>query len=162
MRGFECYMSLSSKRINHEQENLHPFYCFQFLAGGSKLDLSCCKKRQKSPNQETGFGKRGSLEALKTKLILNDKRGQLWFLRSIWYHSEPSDVSYHRGTLMENNSNLKSLFFMFCVPKGQELDTFICKKKQKKTVFLTPLRPRRGGGGIHLDLKKVYISMILN
>ena len=36
------------------------------------------------------------------------------------------------------NSKLKTLFFMFCEPKGQELNTFICKKKSD---FLTPLGP---------------------
>ena len=37
---------------------------------------------------------------------------------------------YHRGRWTENNSNLETLFFMFCEPKGQELNTtFICKKQ---------------------------------
>ena len=37
------------------------------------LEPSCCKKRQKSPKQETNMGNRGSLKFLKdTKLILND------------------------------------------------------------------------------------------
>ena len=37
------------------------------------LEPVCCKKRQKSPNQETGLGNRGPLEILNdTKLILND------------------------------------------------------------------------------------------
>ena len=36
------------------------------------LELPCCKKRQKSPNQETGLGNRGHLKVLNdTKLILN-------------------------------------------------------------------------------------------
>ena len=40
---------------------------------GSPLEPVCCKKRQKSPNQETGLGNRGTLEALNdTKVILND------------------------------------------------------------------------------------------
>ena len=30
---------------------------------------------------------------------------------------------------MENNADLETLFFMFCEPKGQELNNFICKKK---------------------------------
>ena len=35
------------------------------------LEPVCCKKRQKSPNQETGLGNRGHLKVLKnTKLIL--------------------------------------------------------------------------------------------
>ena len=38
----------------------------------SSLEPVCCKKWQKSPNQETGFGNRRPLEALiGTKLILN-------------------------------------------------------------------------------------------
>jgi hypothetical protein len=38
-----------------------------------KLEPSCCKKQQKSPNQETGLGNRGYLKVLiDTKLILND------------------------------------------------------------------------------------------
>ena len=39
------------------------------------LELSCCKKRQKSPNQdqETGLGNRGRQKVLhNTKLVLND------------------------------------------------------------------------------------------
>ena len=37
------------------------------------LELSCCKKRQKSPNQETGLGNRGHLKVLNdTKLVLNE------------------------------------------------------------------------------------------
>ena len=38
-----------------------------------KTRAVCYKKRQKSPNEETGFGNRGPQEALSdTKLILND------------------------------------------------------------------------------------------
>ena len=41
-----------------------PWACVLAKAG-------CCKKRQESPNQETGLDKRGHLEALiNTKLIL--------------------------------------------------------------------------------------------
>ena len=49
------------------------------INGKKLLELSCCKKQQKkSPNQETGVGNRGLLEALNdTKLILNDLRGSL-------------------------------------------------------------------------------------
>ena len=37
------------------------------------LEPVCCKKRQKSPNQETGFGNRGHLMVLKdTKLVLTE------------------------------------------------------------------------------------------
>ena len=37
------------------------------------LELVCCKKRQKSPNQGTGLGNRKPLETLyDTKLIIND------------------------------------------------------------------------------------------
>ena len=42
------------------------------LVFGNKIEPVCCKKRQKSPNEETGLGNRGPLEALNhTKLILN-------------------------------------------------------------------------------------------
>ena len=59
------------------------------------LELVCCKKRQKSPNQETGLGNRGPLEILNdTKLILNDKGSPHAHLGSIWNHSERSDVPY--------------------------------------------------------------------
>ena len=39
-----------------------------------QLEPSCCKKRQKSPGQGTGFGNRGCLKfALNdTKLVLNE------------------------------------------------------------------------------------------
>ena len=37
---------------------------------------------------------------------------------------------------------------MFCGPKGQELDTFVCKK----SCFLTPLGPL---GCVHINLKKI-------
>ena len=44
-------------------------YKITFLA----LELVCWKKRQKSPNQETGLGNRVRLKVLNvTKLILND------------------------------------------------------------------------------------------
>ena len=37
------------------------------------LELSCHKKRQKSPNQETGLGRRGRLKVLNdTKLVINE------------------------------------------------------------------------------------------
>ena len=39
----------------------------------SIVEPSCCKKRQKSPNQETGLRNRGRLKVLNdTKLILSD------------------------------------------------------------------------------------------
>ena len=39
----------------------------------NRLEPVCCKKRQKSPNQENGLGNWGPLEALiDTKLILNE------------------------------------------------------------------------------------------
>ena len=39
------------------------------------LEPVCCKKRQKSPNQETGLGKRGHLKVLKdTKLVLTEHK----------------------------------------------------------------------------------------
>ena len=45
-------------------------------SGESVLEPVCCKKRQKSPNQETGLGNRGPLEILNdTKLILNGEGG---------------------------------------------------------------------------------------
>ena len=58
------------------------------------LELVCCKKQQKSPNQETGLENRGPLEALNnTKLILNDERGHSYFYDQIGtYNSDPSDV----------------------------------------------------------------------
>jgi hypothetical protein len=38
-----------------------------------RLEQSCCKKRQKSPGQETDFENRGCLKALNdTKLVLNE------------------------------------------------------------------------------------------
>ena len=38
-----------------------------------KLELSCCKKQQKSPNQETVLENRGRLKVLNdTKLVLNE------------------------------------------------------------------------------------------
>ena len=37
------------------------------------IEPVCCKKRQKSPNQETGFDNRGHLKLLNdTKLVLNE------------------------------------------------------------------------------------------
>ena len=50
---------------------------------------------KKSPNQETGLGNRGPLEALNdTKLVLNKHDWPFNQLGSIWYDSEPSDVPY--------------------------------------------------------------------
>ena len=41
--------------------------------GGVSLEPICCKKQQKSPNQETGLGNRGSLNILcNTKLVLHE------------------------------------------------------------------------------------------
>ena len=43
------------------------------LPVNTELEPSCYKKQQKSPNQETGLGNRGSLKVLNdTKLILKD------------------------------------------------------------------------------------------
>ena len=45
----------------------------KYTKAKQQLELSCCKKRQKSPNQETGLGNRGHLKVLNdTKLILNE------------------------------------------------------------------------------------------
>ena len=52
------------------------------------LEPSCCKKRQKSPGQETDLGNRGRLKVLNDiKLVLNEYE---WPLNHniIWYHSE--------------------------------------------------------------------------
>ena len=39
----------------------------------SSIEMSCCKKLQKNPNQETGLGNRGRLKVLNdTKLCLNE------------------------------------------------------------------------------------------
>ena len=41
--------------------------------GGVSLEPICCKKQQKSPNQETGLGNKEHLKVLKdTNLVLND------------------------------------------------------------------------------------------
>ena len=46
-----------------------PDFTVSFI--GNYLEPVCCKKRQKSPNQETGLGTRGHLILNITKLILN-------------------------------------------------------------------------------------------
>ena len=44
-----------------------------FLKEVHALELSCCKKWQKSPNQETGLGNIGHMKVLNdTKLILDE------------------------------------------------------------------------------------------
>ena len=59
------------------------------------LEPVCCKKRQKSPNQETGLGNRGTLEALiDTKLILNEHEWLFNHTGSTWYQPEPLEVPY--------------------------------------------------------------------
>ena len=46
---------------------------FAFFVTVKPIRGSCCKKRQKSPNQETGFGNKGHLKVLNDiKLVLND------------------------------------------------------------------------------------------
>ena len=56
---------------------------------------------KKSPNKETGFVKRGPLEALNdTKLLLNDKGVTHALLGPIWYKSEPSDVPYSQNQFL--------------------------------------------------------------
>ena len=55
-----------------------------------KISTTCCKKCQKSPNQETGLGNRGRLKSLnETKLVINEHEWPLNHLGSIWYHSVP-------------------------------------------------------------------------
>ena len=51
------------------------FLVWTFTISYSKTALEpvCCKKQQKSPNQETSFGNRGRLKVLNdTKLVLNE------------------------------------------------------------------------------------------
>ena len=63
-----------------------------------KLEPSCCKKCQKSSNQETGLRNMGRLKVLNdTKLILNYQRVTYSHLWLIHYHSEPSDVPYSQN-----------------------------------------------------------------
>ena len=58
-----------------------------------KISTTCCKKCQKSPNQETGLGNRGRLKSLnETKLVINEHEWPLNHLGSIWHHSEPLEV----------------------------------------------------------------------
>ena len=60
--------SVQVRGVKNEQNNKA-----DFLSAIELLKPVCCKKRQKTPNQETGLGNRGPLEALNgTKLILND------------------------------------------------------------------------------------------
>ena len=57
---------------------------------------------------------------------------------------------YHRGRWTENKSNLKTIFFMFCEPEEQEINTFISKKIW---FFDTPRTP--GGGSIYIWIRIV-------
>ena len=60
---------------------------------------------------------------------------------------------YHRRRWTENNSNLKTLFLMFCEPEGQELNTFIC------SIFLWIFwHPWDPWGCVYIDLKKKMVS----
>ena len=43
----------------------------RWYASVFKLELSFCKKRQKSPNQETGLGNRGRLKVLKDTIFFS-------------------------------------------------------------------------------------------
>ena len=63
----------------HHVLNIFPLNGFLYLPNWQivfwnlVLELSCCKKRQKRPNQETGLGNRGRLKVLNdTKLFLNE------------------------------------------------------------------------------------------
>ena len=48
------------------------------------VEPSCCKKRQKSPNQETGLGNRGRMNALNnTKLILEVTHAHLGIIQNL-------------------------------------------------------------------------------
>ena len=50
------------------------------------LEPVCCKKQQKSPNQETDFENTGHLKVLNdTKLVLSEHES-FNQLGSIWYH----------------------------------------------------------------------------
>ena len=54
-----------------------------FLFKNIHLEPSCCKKRQKSSNQETGLGKRGRLKVLNdTKMIINYSSGNSRLFRT--------------------------------------------------------------------------------
>ena len=77
------------------------------MFGLSYLEPVCCKKQQISPNQETGLGNRGLLEALNdTKLILNDKGGHSYSFRTNLVSNRtfrcplfPKPVSYSKPAL---------------------------------------------------------------
>ena len=57
---------------NNGKFNIFVTNLCQRVFGLSYLEPVCCKKRQKSPNQETGLGNKGHLKVMNdTKLVLN-------------------------------------------------------------------------------------------
>ena len=74
---FEKRSFIEVKRDEKMQKKIPLSHIAIWTLGTYLLEPVCCKKQQKSPNQETGLGNRGSLEANDTKLILNDKRVSL-------------------------------------------------------------------------------------
>ena len=57
--------------------------------------------------------------------------------------------------LAENNSTLKTLSFMFCEPKGHELNIFTCKKKcTAHTSNHSPVH-------LNLDLESLHLILLL-
>lgn len=70
--------------------------CMSFV----KLEQSCCKKWQKSSDQETDFWNKGRLKVLNdNKLILNDQWATHAHIGPICCHSEPSVVPYYPNQL---------------------------------------------------------------
>ena len=65
------------------------------------LEPSCCKKRQKSLNQETGMENR---EPLETEWYLMIKRVINGHLGLIWYLSEPSGAPYSPNKILVGTS----------------------------------------------------------
>ena len=63
--------------------------------------MSCCKKWQKSLNQETGLGNRGHLKVLNnTKLVLNDHLGLIWY-----YSEQVSWLGFFLRFLQQDGSS---------------------------------------------------------
>ena len=59
---------------NFSSTDICPSTITVLLRGQNFLEQSCCKKRQKSPGQETGLGNRGRLKVLNdANLVLNER-----------------------------------------------------------------------------------------
>ena len=102
------------------------------------VEPSCCKKRQKSPNQETGLGNRGRMNALNnTKLILEVTHAHLGIIQNLQTSPIPQ-TSFLVGTSFDTSYSKTALDCNICRLKmfGFEYSIVIFKGRPTELTFL--------------------------